>query len=597
MVSNNEVPVKFIMEKDILTEQLLDKLVQQKKLQPEAKSLVLQEQQNSRSKTISEILISRELLTEQDYIAFLCAEYGFTPVKLSVITIDQETLRLIPAQFATKHSVIPISKYENTLTVAMSNPLNLSLIDDLQAVTNFRIKPVIAEPTELKKTVEYYFIKEAKFDVKSPGSSEETIEELIKIVQDTKGEESAGELTDLMRQAQETPVIKVANLLLVDGIKRKASDVFIEPWEDSMRVRYRVDGLLEEGKAPPKAMGSAIVSRFKVMSQLNIAERRIPQDGRFKIKVQDREVDIRVSIIPSSFGEKVCLRILDKKTQAQSIERLGFSESELEDIKKVVLRPHGMILVTGPTGSGKTTTLYSILKYLDSPEKNITTVEDPVEYQVEGINQVNIRDKIGLNFPIVLRSILRQDPDIILIGEIRDSETMDIAMKAALTGHLVLSSLHTNDTTGSIVRMVNMGIEPYLIASSVLMISAQRLLRRLCLNCRAPFASDKALLKKLRLPLDKTYAFYRPAGCSRCRNTGYIGRTVVTEILVLKPEVKELIMKRITGDEIKQCARKLGMSTLRASALSKVVAGETSVDEMLRVTSGDQDLGNDLVQT
>jgi len=387
----------------------------------------------------------------------------------------------------------------------------------------------------------------------------------------------------------------VANLLLVDGIKRKASDVFIEPWEDAIRVRYRVDGLLEEGKSPPKVMGLALVSRFKVMSQLNIAERRIPQDGRFKIKAQNREVDVRVSILPTSFGEKVCLRILDKKAQTQSLERLGFSEQELETIKSLVVKPHGMVLVTGPTGSGKTTTLYSILKYLDSPEKNITTVEDPVEYQVEGINQVNVKEKIGLTFPGALRSILRQDPDIILIGEIRDGETMDIANKAALTGHLVLSSLHTNDSVGSIVRMINMGIEPYLIASSVLMISAQRLLRRLCTNCRKAYQPDKELIKKLNLKGKKDSQFYEPVGCGRCRHLGYLGRTVITEILPLTPEIKDLIMRRATGDEIKAKARRLGMSTLRESAVTRVICGETSLDEMFRVTTGDQDLESDLV--
>lgn len=581
------------MSTDILSPALLEKMVQKKLIQREAIAVVLQEQKTN-GKTLSELLCARELIAEKELTQFLCNEFGFTPIKLSALAVEPAVIKLIPSQFALKNSVIPISLYENVLTVTMMNPMDLNLIDDLQAITNYRIKPVITEFSELKKAIDQYYGKEAKFEVRT-GTNEETIEDLIKIVQDSKNEESSSELNDLMRQAQETPIIKVANLLLVDGIKRKASDVFIEPWEDSMRVRYRVDGLLEEGKAPPKIMGQAIVSRFKVMSQLNIAERRMPQDGRFKIKVQEREVDIRVSILPTSFGEKVCLRILDKKTQTQSIEKLGFTNTELEEIKKVSLKPHGMVLVTGPTGSGKTTTLYSILKYLDSPEKNITTVEDPVEYQVEGINQVNIRDKIGLTFPIALRSILRQDPNIILIGEIRDAETMDIAMKAALTGHLVLSSLHTNDTSGSIVRMVNMGIEPYLIASSVLMVSAQRLLRRLCLNCRISYTPENEILKKLKLPTKKNYTFYQPGGCARCRNMGYLGRTVITEILAMKSELKDMIMRRVTGEELKQASRRVGMTTLRESALNKVVSGETSLEEMLRVTSGDQDLENDLV--
>ncbi len=470
------------------------------------------------------------------------------------------------------------------------------MIVDIAALANLSIKRVIAPPSELQIALKKYYPQERDFDVLAL-KSEETVDDLIKIVQDSKSEEAIAQDIDLMKQAQETPVIKVANLLLVEAIKRRASDLFVEPWENYIRTRFRVDGILEDGKAPPKVMGLALVSRFKVMSMLDIAEHRRPQDGRFKLKLQDREVDVRVSVIPSSFGEKLCLRILDKKAQSQNLERLGFTDNELKVLKANAVKPHGMILVTGPTGSGKTTTLYSILKYIDSPEKNITTVEDPVEYQVDGINQVNVREQIGLNFPVSLRSILRQDPDVILIGEIRDTDTMDIAIKAALTGHLVLSTLHTNDACSSVIRMVNMGIEPFLIASSVLMISAQRLIRRLCMNCRSEYIPDATVIEKLKLDPKEKYKFYRSKGCQRCRLTGYIGRTVITEILPLKLEIKELIMKRVTNEEIKQMARKFGMTTLRESAVSKVVCGETTVDELFRVTTGDQSLENDLVQT
>ena len=339
----------------------------------------------------------------------------------------------------------------------------------------------------------------------------------------------------------------------------------------------------------PKSIGLALVSRFKVMSQLNIAERRLPQDGRFKIKVQDREVDIRVSIIPTSFGEKVCLRILDKKMQANDLEKLGFTEKDVQMIKESSLKPHGMILVTGPTGSGKTTTLYSVLKFLDSPEKNITTVEDPVEYEANGINQVNVRESIGLTFPAALRSILRQDPDIILIGEVRDLITMDIAIKAALTGHLVLSTLHTNDTTGSITRILNMGIEPFLITSSVIMISAQRLVRKLCDHCKVSFQGDAEVIQRLGLE-KRSYTFYRPFGCVKCRSTGYGGRSVISELLMLTPDIQALIMNRASGEEIKQQARRQGMTTLRESGIEKALAGITSLDEVFRVTAGDQGL-------
>ncbi len=578
---------------DIVNEALLDKMVKQKKITASAKAIVVDEA-HSTGKSMSEILVSRQFISDRDLVLFLSGEFGFVPIHLGDFKIDNDVLRVIPAQLARKLGVLPVSKHDDVLTIAMRNPTDVMLLDDLRARTNLRVKAVIAPFTDLQKAIDYYYPKDKKDEGPQVPAKEETIEELIRIVQDSKEEGDQADL-DLMRQAQETPVIKVANLMLLDAIKRKASDLFIEPWENHIRIRFRVDGILEEGKAPPKAMGLALVSRFKVMSQLNIAERRIPQDGRFKIKVQDREVDVRVSILPSSFGEKVCLRILDKKAQSQSIERLGFTDRELDDLKRSATKPHGMLLVTGPTGSGKTTTLYSILKYIDSPEKNITTVEDPVEYQVDGINQVNVKENIGLTFPSALRSILRQDPDIILIGEIRDTDTMDIAIKAALTGHLVLTTLHTNDACSSIVRIVNMGIEPFLISSSILMISAQRLIRRICMACRSPYHPEDSILEKLKLDPKKKYTFYHPQGCPKCRGTGYFGRTVITEILTLRPEIKELIIKRVTGDELKQAARKFGMRTLRECAVGKVVEGETAVDEIYRVTTGDQDLESDLV--
>jgi type IV pilus assembly protein PilB len=349
----------------------------------------------------------------------------------------------------------------------------------------------------------------------------------------------------------------------------------------------RLDGILEELIRPQKSFGAAIVSRIKIMSQLNISEHRIPQDGRFKIKTQGREVDMRVSILPSSFGEKVCLRILDTGAQSHDIEKLGFTAPEQEVIRASSKKPHGMILVTGPTGSGKTTTLYSILKYLDSPQVNITTVEDPVEYQMFGINQVNVREAIGLTFPAALRSILRQDPDIILIGEIRDAETLDIAIKAALTGHLVLSTLHTNDAVSSVTRMANLGLEPFLIASTVLMISAQRLVRKLCPRCRVQYDLEPNMYPLLDLDPQKKIQFWRAKGCSQCRQMGYQGRSVITEILEMKPDILDMIMQGASADLIKERARKHGMNTLREAAVQKALAGETSLDEVFRVTIAD----------
>lgn len=569
---------------DAINERVLKKMVKQGLLKDEDVDVLLTEKKNS-AENFTDMVLKHKFLNEVQIISFLSEEYKCASINPNHFVPDDNVIRLIPAMFALKRRVLPISRYQDTLTIAMENPSDLGLVDDVKAITNMRIRTAVTLSKEMSAALTRFY---PNTQTTENSNSEEVIQELVRIVQEQK-EQGQQETVNLLQQAQETPVIKVANLILLDAIRRKASDLFVEPWENSIRVRCRVDGLLEEVPSPPKNMGSALVSRFKVMSQLNIAERRIPQDGRFKIKVQDRQVDIRVSILPTSYGEKVCLRILDKKTQSHSLEKLGFSDKEINDLKLCSLKPHGMILATGPTGSGKTTTLYSILAFLDSPDKNITTVEDPVEYEVSGINQVHIREQIGLTFPTALRSILRQDPDIILIGEIRDLTTMDIAIKAALTGHLVLSTLHTNDTSGSIIRMLNMGIEPFLITSSLLMVTAQRLVRKLCPSCKVAMNADQDLIKRLNLD-SKAHTFFRPAGCSKCRSSGFQGRSVISEILILTPEVKEMILKRASAEDIKQCARKQGMSTLRESGIQKALQGDTSIDEVYRVTAGDQEL-------
>lgn len=569
---------------DPMNEQVLKKMAKQGLLQEDAVEVLIGEKKNS-ADNFTELILKHKFLNEVQLISFLSEEYKCASINPNHFAPDENVIRLLPAPFAHKHRVLPISRYQNTLTIAVENPADLGLMDDVKAITNMRIRAAVTLSREMNTALNRFYPDVQTSENSNP---EEAIQELVRIVQEQK-EQDQQETVSLLQQAQETPVIKVANLILLDAIRRKASDLFIEPWESTMRVRCRVDGLLEEVPSPPKNMGSALVSRFKVMSQLNIAERRIPQDGRFKIKVQDRQVDIRVSILPTSYGEKVCLRILDKKTQSHSLEKLGFSEKEINDLKLCSVKPHGMILVTGPTGSGKTTTLYSILAFLDALDKNITTVEDPVEYEVSGINQVNIREQIGLTFPVALRSILRQDPDIILIGEIRDLTTMDIAIKAALTGHLVLSTLHTNDTSGSIIRMLNMGIEPFLITSSVLMVTAQRLVRKLCQSCKIAVKADEEMVKRLNLD-PKAHTFFRPTGCSECRSSGFKGRSVISEILILTPEVKDMILKKASGEDIKQGARKQGMSTLRESGIQKALMGDTSIDEVYRVTAGDQEL-------
>jgi len=525
---------------------------------------------------------------EKKLVTVLCEEYAYRRASPKTITIEKNVLKLVPQKSAELYGCLPLSLLENTLTIVFANPFNIKAQDELKLLTGKRIDILVAEYSEIKTCIQKSYQGEA--GTSQEIASEESSEDLVSLANLVDSEATLvrpQQTADLMEQANQAPVVKLVNMVLVEGVRRHASDIFIEPWEGFVRIRMRLDGILEELVKPQKSFGAAIVSRIKIMSQLNIAEHRVPQDGRFKVKTQGREVDVRVSILPSSFGEKVCLRILDTGAQSHDIQKLGFTASEQDVIRACAKRPHGMILVTGPTGSGKTTTLYSILKYLDSPQVNITTVEDPVEYQISGINQVNVRESIGLTFPAALRSILRQDPDIVLIGEIRDAETLDIAVKAALTGHLVLSTLHTNDAVSSVTRMANLGLEPFLIASTVLMISAQRLVRRLCPRCRVAYDPEPSLYKLLELDPQKKIRLWKAKGCSQCRQMGYQGRSVITEILEMKPDILDMIMQGASPDLIKESARKHGMNTLRESAVQKALAGETSIEEVFRVTVAD----------
>lgn len=536
--------------------------------------------------SLVEALYTSSGIEEKELMPILGGIFGYPTINVGILTISADILAVFPKNIVKKNRVLPVTRLENTLTVAIIDPTKLGILDDLRAISGHRLKIALATPSQLNSAIQKYYGNGAGEGLEA---SRETLEEIIEDVRiempvsySIKKQDQAA---DLLEEAKSTPIIQLVNQLLIDAIRRKASDVFIEPWEKTMRVRLRIDGVLEEVLKIPRSSVDAVVSRIKVMSRLNIAERRMPQDGRIRVRILGREVDLRVSILPTSFGEKACLRVLDSANQAQQLDALGFASEELAMIRRNAEKPHGMILVTGPTGSGKTTTLYAILQYLHSPEKNITTVEDPVEYQVSGINQVNARDQIGLDFPVALRSILRQDPDIILIGEIRDLTTMDIAIKSALTGHLVLSTLHTNDATSAIVRMINMGIEPFLIASSVLMISAQRLVRRLCPVCRVPYSPEPQLLQSLDVSLREKKNFYSAKGCKQCRSTGFKGRAVVTELFELKPALLDLIMKGGSGEDLRRLAREMGMKTLRESGIEKVLAGLTSVEEVLRVTS------------
>ncbi len=571
----------MISLKERLTELLINnKLITAEQLK---KALESQKQKGGR---LSDIIIKLGFIKESDLISTLSQGLGFPLIDLKRFKIDPAIARIIPFDVARHYQIIPVSKMGDTLTLAMADPLNIFAIDHVGTLTGYKINPIISSSQDILQTIELSY----------PDATGGVIDNLVKEISAAGLElvkeerESAISDADLGRISNETPVIKITNLILEEAVKKKASDILVEPLSDKMRIRFRLDGLLHEESSPPKVMHPSIISRIKVISDLDIAEHRLPQDGRFKAKVSGREVDFRVSILPSGFGEKAALRILDKSQAPLNVEKLGFDEATISRLKKNAKIPHGMILVCGPTGSGKTTTLYSVLKYVDSPDKNIVTVEDPVEFQLEGINQVTIRPEIGLTFAAALRSILRQDPNIIMIGEIRDFETVDIAIKSALTGHLVISTLHTTTASGSVVRLINMGVEPYLINASLICVLAQRLVRKLCPYCKEEHKMTAELLNNSKVKLDpnKEYKFFRAKGCQNCLNTGYSGRIGIGELLILSPQVRELILKHSQEHVIKQQARKEGMMTLRENGVAAALKGLTTIEEILRVTAPDE---------
>jgi type IV pilus assembly protein PilB len=537
---------------------------------------------------LSKILVKLNLIGEEKLTEVLSEGLGMPPIDIARLQIDPKVFKIIPEDIAVKYQIIPVSLMANNLTIAMADPLNIFAIDNVKALTGMNIIPILGRPSQIQHTVEKYYSQD----------SNETLQNIIKDIKDAgdvelirdSGEPDAASIEDL---TQEAPLIKLTDTIIQQAVMAKASDVFIEPMEKMMRIRYRIDGVIREIERMSKALHLPVISRIKVISNLDISERRLPQDGRFKTVIAgSRAVDFRVSVLPTALGEKIVLRVLDKSAGVLDIEKLGFEPAALQRLRACAHKPHGMILSCGPTGSGKTTTLYSILKFVDSPGKNIVTIEDPVEYQMGGLNQVDIKPSVGLTFAATLRSILRQDPDVIMIGEIRDSETLDIAVKAALTGHLVVSSLHTTTAAGSVVRMMNMGIEPFLICSSVIAIIGQRLLRRICAHCKEPYTLAADLAAKLNLSCQASdgLTLYRGKGCKHCFQLGYSGRVGISEILVLAPMVREQILQRAGELKIKEMGRRGGMRTMREDGMSKALAGLTTVEEVLRVTAPDEGL-------
>ena len=565
-----------------MTDRIGELLLRERLITPDQLKKAIDEQKKSGGR-LGFNLTKLGYITEKDLTAFLSRQYGIPTIDLSSQEVDHEIVKLIPEDVAQKYQVIPVSRTGSTLVVAMADPSNIFAIDDIKFLTGYNVEPLVASDSAVKNAIEKFY---ESTDMGLEGVLTEFDEGEMEVIKD----EEEVDLSDLKKAVEDAPVVKLVNLILTDAIKRGASDIHIEPYGKSFRVRYRVDGVLAEVMKPPLKLKNAIVSRIKIMSNLDIAERRLPQDGRIKLKLsKNKEMDYRVSVLPTLFGEKVCCRLLDKSNLQLDMTKLGFEEKALKDFMDAIHRPWGMVLVTGPTGSGKTTTLYSALSELNKISENISTAEDPVEFNLMGINQVQMHEDIGLNFAASLRSFLRQDPDIIMVGEIRDYETAEIAVKAALTGHLVLSTLHTNDAPSTVNRLLNMGIEPFLVSSSCNLILAQRLARKICKDCRAAVQiSEKALLD-LGLTREEAskMAFSKGSGCATCGGTGYKGRIALYEVMPFTDLIKDLVLNGASSAEIKKAAIRDGMKSLRMSGITKASEGVTTIEEVLRVTMAD----------
>ncbi|GFE58457.1 type IV-A pilus assembly ATPase PilB [Geobacter sp. AOG1] len=559
-------------------------LVRNNLITKEQLAKALDEQKESSGQLrLGSILIKNGLINEPDLTSFLSKQYGVPSINLAEFEIDPAVIKIIPVDIAQKYQIVPVNRAGSTLIIAMSDPSNIFAIDDIKFMTGYNVEVVVSAETAIKTAIDKYYDQSASLaDVMNDLEGLEDLEVV--------GDEDDVDVSSLERATEDAPVVKLVNLILTDAIKKKASDIHIEPYERTFRVRYRIDGVLYEVMKPPMKLKNAITSRLKIMAELDIAERRLPQDGRIKIKMGGgKDMDFRVSVLPTLFGEKIVMRLLDKSNLQLDMTKLGYEPEALAHFQKEIHKPFGMVLVTGPTGSGKTVSLYSALSELNKVSENISTAEDPVEFNFAGINQVQMHEDIGLNFAAALRSFLRQDPDIIMIGEIRDFETAEIGIKAALTGHLVLSTLHTNDAPATINRLLNMGIEPFLVASAVNLITAQRLARRICSECKEPEDIPVQALIDAGVPPEvaPSYVCYKGAGCAKCNNTGYKGRVGFYQVMPMLEEIRELILNGANTAEIKRESMRLGIKSMRQSGLTKLMEGVTSFEEVLRVTVAD----------
>ena len=568
MVQGRKKLGELLVEKGIITEHQLQQAL---------------EEQKKTGKLLGRVLVDLGLVKDDDILAVLGAQTGMEKVDISNIEVSPQLLEKVPGPLAKAYKIVPLRMEGNTLLVAMGDPLNIQALDDLRFMLDCDVKGLISNEQAVNEAIDRLY-----------GGEMETVEDLLKELEAEaapleEAEEKAVEDVQALEQlAREVPVVKLLNLVLIQAIKDKASDIHFEPFEDQFRIRYRVDGVLYEMVPPPRHFALAVTTRIKVMADMDIAQRRIPQDGRIELHMGGREVDLRVSTIPTVHGESVVMRVLDKSVLMLSLEELGLAHEDLLKVNKLITKPNGIILVTGPTGCGKTTTLYACLRKINSPEVKIITVEDPVEYDIEGVHQVQVKQAIGLTFAITLRHILRQDPDIILVGEIRDLETAEMAIQASLTGHLVFSTLHTNDSPSAITRLIDMEVEPFLISSTLEAVISQRLVRVICNACREEYepSSEELELLEMEPSEAKKHKFYRGKGCSICNNIGYTGRTGIYEILIMNEELRRAVVDKASAGEIREIALKYGMKTLRSDGLDKIFKGITTIEEVVRETTG-----------